>query len=225
MASVPSPSYSPPLEKCRASSASASPLRIRVSSPKTSSTPSTPCPRSATTSICPFNQARLTSCAPCSASTRATGTSSASPGPKPPSETSRSPPTSLSAFPGETDHDFEQTMTLLETVGYDAIFGFKYSPRPNTPAIHMHDSIPEESQDSTPGNPQRPPARNPARKLRAPSRPDAGSDGRARCQLARPNHRPLHTKQNREFRLRHHACDRKLPRRTHHASLPKLTGR
>jgi tRNA-2-methylthio-N6-dimethylallyladenosine synthase len=47
-------------------------------------------------------------------------------------------------FPGETDRDFEQTITLLEEVGYDAIYGFKYSPRPNTPAIHMHDSIPED---------------------------------------------------------------------------------
>ncbi|HEY4354616.1 MAG TPA: tRNA (N6-isopentenyl adenosine(37)-C2)-methylthiotransferase MiaB, partial [Acidobacteriaceae bacterium] len=47
-------------------------------------------------------------------------------------------------FPGETDRDFEDTITLLETVGYDAIYGFKYSPRPNTPAIHMHDSIPED---------------------------------------------------------------------------------
>jgi tRNA-2-methylthio-N6-dimethylallyladenosine synthase len=47
-------------------------------------------------------------------------------------------------FPGETDRDFEDTMTLLEEVGYDAIFGFKYSRRPNTPAIHMPDSIPEE---------------------------------------------------------------------------------
>jgi tRNA-2-methylthio-N6-dimethylallyladenosine synthase len=47
-------------------------------------------------------------------------------------------------FPGETDRDFEDTITLLEAVGYDAIYGFKYSPRPNTPAIHMHDSISEE---------------------------------------------------------------------------------
>jgi tRNA-2-methylthio-N6-dimethylallyladenosine synthase len=47
-------------------------------------------------------------------------------------------------FPGETDKDFEDTITLLDTVGYDAIYGFKYSPRPNTPAIHMHDSIAEE---------------------------------------------------------------------------------
>jgi tRNA-2-methylthio-N6-dimethylallyladenosine synthase len=47
-------------------------------------------------------------------------------------------------FPGETDRDFEDTITLLDEVGYDAIYGFKYSPRPNTPAIHMVDSIPEE---------------------------------------------------------------------------------
>jgi tRNA-2-methylthio-N6-dimethylallyladenosine synthase len=47
-------------------------------------------------------------------------------------------------FPGETDRDFEETITLLEEVGYDAIYGFKYSARPNTPAIHMHDSIPED---------------------------------------------------------------------------------
>jgi tRNA-N(6)-(isopentenyl)adenosine-37 thiotransferase enzyme MiaB len=47
-------------------------------------------------------------------------------------------------FPGETDEDLEQTATLLEEVGYDAIFAFKYSPRPNTPAITMADSIPEE---------------------------------------------------------------------------------
>ena len=47
-------------------------------------------------------------------------------------------------FPGETDRDFEQTIALLDAVGYDGVFGFKYSPRPNTPAIHMHDSIADE---------------------------------------------------------------------------------
>ena len=47
-------------------------------------------------------------------------------------------------FPGETERDFEDTITLLDHVGYDAIYGFKYSPRPNTPAIHMVDSIAEE---------------------------------------------------------------------------------
>ena len=47
-------------------------------------------------------------------------------------------------FPGETDQDLEDTATLLEAVGYDAIFAFKYSPRPNTPAITMQDSLSDE---------------------------------------------------------------------------------
>ena len=46
-------------------------------------------------------------------------------------------------FPGETDADFEQTITLIGAVKYDSIFAFKFSPRPNTPAIHMADSIPD----------------------------------------------------------------------------------
>jgi tRNA-2-methylthio-N6-dimethylallyladenosine synthase len=49
-------------------------------------------------------------------------------------------------FPGETTEDFEQTLSLLEEVQYDAVFAFKYSPRPNTPAITMIDSIPEEEK-------------------------------------------------------------------------------
>ncbi len=47
-------------------------------------------------------------------------------------------------FPGETDADFEQTLSLLDEVRYDAVFAFKYSPRPNTPALSMQDSIPDE---------------------------------------------------------------------------------
>ncbi len=47
-------------------------------------------------------------------------------------------------FPGETEADLMDTATLLDAVGYDAIFAFKYSPRPNTPAISMADSISEE---------------------------------------------------------------------------------
>jgi tRNA-2-methylthio-N6-dimethylallyladenosine synthase len=46
-------------------------------------------------------------------------------------------------FPGETADDFIQTMDLLAEVQYDCVFGFKYSPRPNTPALVMIDSIPE----------------------------------------------------------------------------------
>ncbi|MGH9671411.1 MAG: MiaB/RimO family radical SAM methylthiotransferase, partial [Terriglobales bacterium] len=46
-------------------------------------------------------------------------------------------------FPGETEADFEETLRLLDEVGYDGVFSFKYSPRPNTPALSLPDSIPE----------------------------------------------------------------------------------
>ncbi|HZP05957.1 MAG TPA: tRNA (N6-isopentenyl adenosine(37)-C2)-methylthiotransferase MiaB [Terracidiphilus sp.] len=46
-------------------------------------------------------------------------------------------------FPGETEDDFIQTMNLLAEVQYDCVFAFKYSARPNTPALVMIDSIPE----------------------------------------------------------------------------------
>jgi tRNA-2-methylthio-N6-dimethylallyladenosine synthase len=46
-------------------------------------------------------------------------------------------------FPGETADDLIQTMDLLGEVEYDCVFGFKYSGRPNTPALTMIDSIPE----------------------------------------------------------------------------------
>jgi len=49
-------------------------------------------------------------------------------------------------FPGETEDDFQQTLSLLEEVGYDGVFAFKYSPRPNTPAIAMPDAIPDEEK-------------------------------------------------------------------------------
>ena len=49
-------------------------------------------------------------------------------------------------FPGETEADFAQTLSLLEAVGYDGVFSFKYSPRPNTPALSLHDAIPEEEK-------------------------------------------------------------------------------
>lgn len=46
-------------------------------------------------------------------------------------------------FPGETEADFEDTLSLLDEVQYDGVFAFKYSPRPNTPAITMEDAIPD----------------------------------------------------------------------------------
>jgi tRNA-2-methylthio-N6-dimethylallyladenosine synthase len=47
-------------------------------------------------------------------------------------------------FPGETDTDFDETLSLLDEVKYDGVYSFKYSPRPNTPAATMADAIPEE---------------------------------------------------------------------------------
>jgi len=46
-------------------------------------------------------------------------------------------------FPGETEEDFEETLSLLEEVRYDGVFAFKYSPRPNTPAVRLEDAIPD----------------------------------------------------------------------------------
>ena len=44
-------------------------------------------------------------------------------------------------FPGETDEDFEQTMALIETIGFDQSFSFIYSPRPGTPAAELPDDV------------------------------------------------------------------------------------
>jgi tRNA-2-methylthio-N6-dimethylallyladenosine synthase len=46
-------------------------------------------------------------------------------------------------FPGETGAEFEETITLLHECQYDGVFSFKYSPRPNTPAMTMADIVPE----------------------------------------------------------------------------------
>ena len=45
-------------------------------------------------------------------------------------------------FPGESSHDFQLTMDLIETVKFDASFSFIYSPRPGTPAAKLEDSTP-----------------------------------------------------------------------------------
>ena len=47
-------------------------------------------------------------------------------------------------FPGETDNDFEQTMALIERIGFDQSFSFIYSPRPGTPAALLPDETPSE---------------------------------------------------------------------------------
>jgi len=49
-------------------------------------------------------------------------------------------------FPGETEDDFAETLSLLDEVRYDSLFAFKYSPRPNTPSLSMPDAISEEEK-------------------------------------------------------------------------------
>src|SRR5438046_2042595 len=49
-------------------------------------------------------------------------------------------------FPGETEAEFQETLSLLDEVEYDGIFGFKYSPRPNTPALKLEDAIPDQEK-------------------------------------------------------------------------------
>jgi tRNA-2-methylthio-N6-dimethylallyladenosine synthase len=47
-------------------------------------------------------------------------------------------------FPGETEEDFARTIELVERVGYDNAFVFRYSRRPGTPAAEMPDQVPDE---------------------------------------------------------------------------------
>src|SRR6266571_5207352 len=49
-------------------------------------------------------------------------------------------------FPGETEKDVEETLSLLDAAQYDGVFAFQYSPRPNTASLQMGDSIPEEEK-------------------------------------------------------------------------------
>jgi len=50
-------------------------------------------------------------------------------------------------FPGETEEEFEDTLTLIEEVGYDALFTFIYSPRPGTPAAKLPDPATREEKN------------------------------------------------------------------------------
>jgi tRNA-2-methylthio-N6-dimethylallyladenosine synthase len=48
-------------------------------------------------------------------------------------------------FPGETEDDFHQTLSLIEQVRYGSLFAFKYSPRPGTPALRLlKDAVSDE---------------------------------------------------------------------------------
>ncbi|MGZ8195431.1 MAG: tRNA (N6-isopentenyl adenosine(37)-C2)-methylthiotransferase MiaB [Methylosarcina sp.] len=47
-------------------------------------------------------------------------------------------------FPGETEQDFEDTLALVNEIGFDLSFSFIYSPRPGTPAAELSDDVPVE---------------------------------------------------------------------------------
>jgi tRNA-2-methylthio-N6-dimethylallyladenosine synthase len=47
-------------------------------------------------------------------------------------------------FPGETEEDFQATVSLVEAVGYDDAYTFKYSPREGTPATRIKDPVPDD---------------------------------------------------------------------------------
>ena len=49
-------------------------------------------------------------------------------------------------FPGETEEEFEETISLIEQVHYDSLFTFIFSPRPGTPAANMEDPTPREEK-------------------------------------------------------------------------------
>jgi tRNA-2-methylthio-N6-dimethylallyladenosine synthase len=49
-------------------------------------------------------------------------------------------------YPGETESDFQDTLSLLDAVQYDGAFSFKYSPRPYTAALNLSDEVPEEEK-------------------------------------------------------------------------------
>jgi tRNA-2-methylthio-N6-dimethylallyladenosine synthase len=49
-------------------------------------------------------------------------------------------------YPGETEAEFEETLSVLEEVGFDSLFAFSYSPRPGTAALRLADDVPEEEK-------------------------------------------------------------------------------
>jgi len=51
-------------------------------------------------------------------------------------------------FPGETDADFDATLSIVAEVGYAQAYSFKYSPRPGTPAATMAGQVPEAVKDA-----------------------------------------------------------------------------
>jgi tRNA-2-methylthio-N6-dimethylallyladenosine synthase len=50
-------------------------------------------------------------------------------------------------FPGETEEDFSETLSMLDEIRYENVYGFKYSPRPFTKALKFTEQVPEEVKE------------------------------------------------------------------------------
>ena len=50
-------------------------------------------------------------------------------------------------FPGETEEEFKETLSLIDQVHYDSLFTFIFSPRTGTPAAKMEDPTPKEEKN------------------------------------------------------------------------------
>ena len=124
-----------------------SPPRIREISAATSSRPSIPFPRSAITCICRCRAVRAACWRACPANIRREQYLERIALIKAAKNRQISITTDvIVGFPGETEAEFEETLSLLDEVGYDGIFSFKYSARPNTPALKYADGIPDEEK-------------------------------------------------------------------------------
>jgi tRNA-2-methylthio-N6-dimethylallyladenosine synthase len=49
-------------------------------------------------------------------------------------------------YPGETEDDFQETVELVDEVGFEGLFVFTYSPRPGTTALRLADDVPEDEK-------------------------------------------------------------------------------
>ena len=132
--------------QCPASAACASPLRIRAISSRAIVDAIDANPALCNHVHLPVQSGSTPLLAPCSASTRAKNTCERIEWMKSARRHIAITTDIIVGFPGETEADFEDTLGLLDEVEYDSIFSFKYSRRPNTPALAMDDQIPEEEK-------------------------------------------------------------------------------
>ena len=127
-----------------ASAGCGSPVRIRPTSPRGSSRRWPPRRRCASTCTCRCRAARTRCSGGCCAATRASAISRWSA-----SSVAAMPGITFSTdiivgFPGETDAQFEETLSLVTDADFDDAYTFKYSVREGTPAVRLRDHVADE---------------------------------------------------------------------------------